>query len=100
MATKNAPTRTRRVAVMPDGSRHPIKKTSQGWAHVKGTDMEGQWGAGASHQDSVIDSVKRAGGRIETEQNPDYERWLAKNSPRLPVFEDLTAPLFGTRSPR
>lgn len=103
MAAK-IPPKTRKVAVMPDGTRHPIKKTSQGWAHIKGTDMAGQWGSWASHQDSVIDSVKRASGLIETEPNPDYERWLAKNarstSGRLAVFEDLTAPLFGKRSPR
>ena len=100
MASK-PPTKTRKVAVMPDGARHPIKKSSQGWGHIPGTDMHATFGAWASHQDSVIDSVHRAGGRIETEPNPEFQQWADRQAKklRLPVFEDLMTPL-GRKSRR
>lgn len=68
------PTKTRKVAVYPDGSRYPLHFSRGYW----------WWGKGRGDfpQSAAIDSLaQEEGGWIEVEPNPEYTRW--RGAPRL-----------------
>lgn len=86
-----AVTKTRKVAVFPDGSRHPLTKTSGlGWRYPKPCFGPSEFSTTSysSHQWPVIEAVEEAGGHIEVEPNPNYR-------PRLTTFERLTRGMAG-----
>ena len=60
----NTQNKTRKVAVMADGTRHIIRKGGGYW-HWKP-------GACSSHLDNLKHCVKAEGGTVITEPNPDY----------------------------